>query len=223
MSITGNLALILKQIPDTVKLVVVSKTQSIEAIRDVYNYGQRIFGENKVQEIIQKQPLLPVDIEWHFLGHLQTNKVKYIAPFISLIHSVDSLKLLAEINKEAQKSNKIINCLLEMYIASEETKFGLDMNETITILSSDAYKSMENIRITGVMGMATYSDDDGLTQREFAQLHSYFKTLKQKFFIDDANFKELSMGMSGDYLTAIEQGSTIVRIGTAIFGDRNYS
>lgn len=222
MSISKNLAAIRSNIPDNVKLVAVSKTQSIELIQEAYSCGQRIFGENKVQELQKKQLVLPTDIEWHFIGHLQTNKVKYIAPFVSLIHSVDSFKLLSEINKEAKKNNRIISCLLEMYIAVEETKFGLDIIKASEILLSEGFKSLHNIQISGVMGMATYSDNPNIVRQEFSNLRSCFNLLKDKFFSEDNRFKEISMGMSGDYLIAIEEGSTMVRIGTSIFGERQY-
>jgi PLP dependent protein len=222
MSVRENLFLIRKQIPDHVKLVAVSKTQPNELIQEAYNCGQRIFGENKVQELLAKQSVLPTDIEWHFIGHLQTNKIKYIAPFISMIHGADSLKLLAEINKEAKKNNRVIPCLLEMYIAAEETKFGLDLDEAVEILSSDLFKTMHNIQISGVMGMATYTEDSNQIRQEFGKLHSFFETLQNRFFKNDAGFSEISMGMSGDFLLAIEEGSTMVRIGTSIFGDRQY-
>jgi PLP dependent protein len=223
MAIAENLRLIQEDIPSHVSLVVVSKTQSIEKIREVYNCGQRIFGENRVQELTAKQKELPQDIEWHLLGHLQTNKVKYIAPFISLIHSVDSLKLLIEINREALKNNRIINCLLEFYIASEETKFGLSFEEALDILLSKEYGNMKNIRICGVMGMASFTDDDNIIRNEFRNLKQYFNQLKKRFFDDVSYFKEISMGMSGDYHIAIEEGSNMVRIGTAVFGNRNYN
>jgi PLP dependent protein len=220
MGIIKNLNTIKESIPSQVKLIAVSKTYPTERILEIYNSGHKIFGENKAQEIIDKQPQLPDDIEWHFIGHLQTNKVKYIAPFISMIHSIDSLKLLKEINKEALKNNRIIDCLLEMYIASEESKFGLDMNEAVQILESAEFKSLSNIRICGVMGMATYTDDTTLVRKEFKTLKFYFTQLKEKYFPGENFFKEISMGMSGDYTIAIEEGSTIVRIGTAIFGER---
>lgn len=220
MAISDNLKSIKKKIPSQVKLIAVSKTYTVESILEIYNSGHKIFGENKAQEIIDKQPQLPNDIEWHFIGHLQTNKVKYIAPFISMIHSIDSLKLLQEINKDAIKNNRIIDCLLEMYIASEESKFGLDMNEVIQILESSEFKSLHNVRICGVMGMATFTDDTTVVRKEFKNLKSYFTQLKEKYFPGENFFKEISMGMSGDYSIAIEEGSTIVRIGTAIFGER---
>lgn len=222
MSIADNLKCIKETIPSNVELVVVSKTQSVEHILEAYHCGQRIFGENKVQELTAKQKELPKDIEWHLLGHLQTNKVKYIATFISLIHSVDSLKLLMEISKEALKNNRTINCLLEFYIASEETKYGLSWEEACDILNSNEFKELKNIRICGVMGMASFVDDELTIRREFKTLVEYFNQLKKEFFPDKSYFKEISMGMTSDYLSAIEEGSTMVRIGTAIFGERNY-
>ena len=187
---------------------------------EAYDAGQRIFGENKVQEIVEKHALLPPDITWHFIGHLQTNKVKYIAPFISLIHSIDSLKLLTEVNREALKNNRIIECLLEFHIATEETKFGLNYPEAISILKSDVYKQLENIRITGLMGMSSFSEDFALVRNEFRTLHTHFISLKNRYFSQTESFRHISMGMSGDYQIAIEEGSTLIRLGTIIFGDR---
>jgi PLP dependent protein len=208
---------IFKEIPSHVRLVVVSKTVPAETVHEVYKLGCKIFGENRVQSLIEKQPLLPADIEWHFIGHLQTNKVRYIAPFVSMIHSVDSLKLLKEIDKEALKNNRVILCLLQFHIATEETKFGLDLAEAREILNSSELAGLKNVRICGVMGMATYTEDYDLVRREFRNLWEIFNTIQKEFFPGDANFKEISMGMSGDYKIAIEEGSTIVRIGTAIF------
>ncbi len=222
MSIANNVKCIKETIPPHVSLVVVSKTQSVEHILEAYQCGQRIFGENKVQELTAKQKELLSDIQWHLLGHLQTNKVKYIAPFVSLIHSVDSLKLLKEINAEAIKNNRTIDCLLEFYIASEETKFGLSWEEACDILHSEDFKTLQNIRICGVMGMASFVDDKAIIRREFKTLVEYFGSLKKEFFAQDYHFKEISMGMTSDYLIAIEEGSTMVRIGTAIFGARDY-
>jgi PLP dependent protein len=196
--------------------------QPVEALMEAYQAGQRIFGENKARELVFKQSQLPQDIEWHFIGHLQTNKVRYLAPFISLIHSIDSLNLLKEVNKEAMKCNRVIDCLLQFHIATEETKFGMDLEEASALLDSEGFKSMYHIRITGVMGMSSFSDDMGLVRAEFKSLHDYFHILKGKYFKHRDEFKDLSMGMSGDYKVAIGEGSTIVRIGTAIFGDRKY-
>jgi len=220
MSIVDNLLAIRNEIPEHVKLIAVSKTYPAENIMQAYNAGHKIFGENRAQEIFDKQPKLPADIEWHFIGHLQTNKVKYITPFVSLIHSIDSLKLLAEVNKEAEKNNRIIDCLFEMYIAREESKMGLDIAEVETILHSPEYKKMQNIKICGLMGMATFTDDATVVRNEFRNLKTYFDNIKEKYFKNTAEFKEISMGMSGDYHIAIEEGSTMVRIGTAIFGKR---
>jgi len=220
MSVSINLKKIQSTLPSSVKLVVVSKTHPVDTIMEVYNAGHRVFGENKAQELISKQPLLPNDIEWHFIGHLQTNKVKYIVPFINLIHSVESFKILKEINKEGCKNNRIVDCLLQFYIASEETKYGLSLEEAEEILNSDDYKKMSNVRVCGVMGMATFTDNKQQVSNEFNNLKQIFNKLKTKYFNSNKAFKEISMGMSDDYLVAIEQGSTIVRVGTAIFGSR---
>lgn len=217
-----HIAEILETIPSNVKLVAVSKTRPVEDINLVYQAGIRNFGENKVQEMAAKYPLLPNDINWHLIGHLQTNKVKLIAPFVSLIHSVDSLKLLVEINRQAEKNNRIIDCLLQLFIATEETKYGLDYEEAIEIINSEEYGSMKNIRIRGLMGMATFTENLHVVRHEFKSLKLAFDQIKEKYFNQDPNFSEISMGMSGDYIIAIEEGSTIVRIGTAIFGERSY-
>lgn len=222
MSIQHNLEEVLKRIPKNVNLVAVSKTKPIEAILEAYQAGQRIFGENKALELAEKHEVLPKDIIWHFIGHLQTNKVKYIAPFVHLIHSVDSTKLLTVINKEGEKNCRTIDCLLQFYIATEENKYGFDLEEASALLNSKEFKEMQNIRIFGVMGMATYTPDNLLIHQEFAQLKTYFEKLKKEFFNDKPYFKEISMGMSGDYLIAVEEGSTTVRIGSTIFGERNY-
>lgn len=221
--IAANITKILQEIPQTVKLVAVSKTKPNEALMEAYDVGQRAFGENKVQELVLKHEQLPKDIEWHMIGHLQSNKVKYIAPFIGLIHSVDSLKLLETINKEGAKNNRVIDCLLQFYIASEETKFGLDLEEAHLLLSSPLYQSMQHIRITGVMGMASFSDDEHIIRTEFRLLKFYFKILKETYFKDDnkTDFSICSFGMSGDYSIAIEEGSNLVRVGSTIFGDRH--
>ena len=221
MGIKENLALYKIKIPEHVKLVAVSKTKPVSDILLAYHGGHKIFGENKAQELINKQPQLPSDIEWHFIGHMQSNKVKYIAPYICLIHSVDSLKLLKEINKQALKNNRFIDCLLQFHIATEESKFGLNYEEAAEILHSESYSTMENTRVTGVMGMATFTNDEMMIRNEFKQLKDIFENLKQEFFQDDEKFKEISMGMSDDYTIAIDEGSTIVRIGSAIFGMRN--
>lgn len=205
-----------------IQLVAVSKTKPIEVIQEAYNAGQRIFGENQVQELMEKHAALPKDIQWHLIGHLQSNKVKYIAPFISLIHSVDSLKLLVEINKQALKNNRVIDCLLQIHIADEETKFGLDYDEVIELLRSETFTTLQNIRIIGLMGIATNTDKEKLIKEEFYELKTLFTGIKASFFRKDSYFKELSMGMSSDYKIAIEQGSTMIRLGSTIFGARAY-
>jgi hypothetical protein len=220
MSIRDNISKLKEQLPSTVKLITVSKTNPVESIREAYDAGQRLFGENRVQEIVDKQHQLPVDIEWHFIGHLQSNKVKFIAPFVSMIHSIDSLKLLAEVNREAYKNNRVIDCLLEMYVATEENKFGLDMNEVFSLLESSEFIEMKNIRICGIMGMATFTDYTDVVRKEFKSMRAYFEIIKEKYFSASLSFKEISMGMSSDYKIAIEEGSSMVRIGTAIFGSR---
>ena len=222
MGTKKNLARISASIPPHVTLVAVSKTHPPETIMEAYHTGIQVFGENKAQELINKQPLLPSDIQWHFIGHLQRNKVKYIAPFVHLVHSVDSLRLLKEINEEAEKNDRIINCLLQFHIASEQTKYGLDLDEARDILNSDEYPTLKNVRLCGVMGMGTFTDDEALTRTEFKHLKQLFDTLKSEFFSRNEHFKEISMGMSGDYPIAIEEGSTIVRIGSSIFGERFY-
>jgi hypothetical protein len=222
MGIAENLAEITKRIPQGVKLVAVSKTKSADDIMEAYNAGHKIFGENKVQELTAKSDRLPKDIEWHFIGHLQTNKVKYIAPFVNMIHAVDSLKLLKIINSEAAKNNRIIPCLLQFHIAEEASKFGLAIPDAKKILESEAFRQMKNITICGVMGMATFTDDDSQISSEFRTLKSIFEIIKKEHFGSAGNFNEISMGMSDDYLLAINEGSTIVRVGSKIFGARNY-
>ncbi len=222
MSIAGNLIKIKNQLPHGVRLAAVSKTHSVEEILEAYSTGHRCFAENKVQELSAKYPLLPRDIEWHFIGHLQTNKVKYIAPFVAMIHSIDSLKLLQVVNKEAAKNNRTIPCLLQFHIAEEETKFGLSLEEAEELLTSESYALLNNISIAGVMGMATFTDNHQQVRREFRQLRTILSILKEKYFKDISTFCELSMGMSDDYLIAVEEGSTLVRIGSSIFGARNY-
>ncbi len=209
-----------KTLPPTVTLVAVSKTKPVEDILSIYQCGQRVFGENKVQELCSKFESMPKDIEWHLIGHLQTNKVKYIAPFVSLIHAVDSLKLLQEINKQAQKHNRVIKCLLQIYIAKEESKFGLDFDEAISILHSQEFVALEHINIVGLMGMATNSDDQSIVKKEFTQLEKFYQELKKDNTIAHCNFSTLSMGMSNDYAVAIDCGSNMVRIGSSIFGNR---
>ena len=221
MSVKDNLQKILKELPGNVRLVAVSKTKPNELIREAYNAGQRVFGENKAQELISKQPELPKDIKWHFIGHLQTNKVKYITPFVSMIESVDRLKLLKEVNKQAKKNERTVDCLIQFHIADEETKFGFSKEEAVEMLESELYQSFNNVRIAGVMGMATFTEDMEQVRKEFRVLKNIFNFFKKEYFKDNDDFKEISMGMSGDYQIAIEEGSTNVRIGTAIFGKRN--
>ena len=221
MSIADNLLKYKNELDgEQVKLIAVSKYQQPEAILEAYNAGQRIFGENIVQELADKQAQLPADIEWHLIGHLQSNKVKYIAPFISLIQSVDSLKLLIEINKQAKKHDRVIDCLLQIYIADEDTKFGLGFDEVIELLRSEEYAALKNIRITGLMGIASNNATEKQTNDEFTELKVLFDGIKVSFFRKDDAFREISMGMSGDYKLAIEAGSTMVRIGSSIFGKR---
>lgn len=222
MDIRNNLDELKKHIPENVKLVAVSKTKPASDIEEAYNAGQRVFGENKAQELSAKAEVLPKDIEWHFIGHLQTNKVKYIAPVVSLVHAVDSLKLLKEINKQAANNNRVIDCLLQFHIAEEATKFGLSRNEADELLQSDGFAKLNNIRIIGVMGMATYTSDKEQIKREFDNLVKYKNSIKEQYFIGKDYFKEVSMGMSGDYKIAIQEGSTMVRVGSLIFGERNY-
>lgn len=222
MSIAANLMALREEIEQggKAKLIAVSKTRTTGEILEAYNAGQRIFGENQVQELTEKHEAFPKDIEWHLIGHLQTNKVKYIAPFVSLIHSVDSIKLLQEINKQALKNNRIIDCLLQIFIADEDTKFGLGHDEAIELLRSAEFAEMKNVRIAGVMGIATNTDKEGHIKEEFYELKMFFDGLKASFFRKEDSFKEISMGMSGDYKLALEQGSTMVRIGSTIFGQR---
>lgn len=219
MSIRQNIENIKSKLPEHVKLVAVSKTQPNEYILEAYNSGHKIFGENKVQEIVKKYNDLPNDIEWHFIGHLQTNKVKHIAPFVHLIHSIDSLKLLKEVNKEAIKNERIISCLLQFHIADEETKFGLSLEKAQQILNSAEFVSMRNIKISGVMGMATFTEDGKQVISEFKMLKYIFNTLKNEYFPNSKNFCEISMGMSHDFSFALNEGSTIIRIGSKVFGE----
>jgi len=202
------------------KLIAVSKNHPAEAVKEAYEAGQRIFGENLVQEMVDKQAQLPTDIEWHLIGHLQTNKVKYIAPFVSVIHAVDSIKLLKEIDKQALKNNRVIDCLLQIYIADEDTKFGLEFDEAIELLRSEEFQELKNVRITGLMGIATNNVPEKQVQVEFEELSTLFDGLKQSLFKGDDAFAELSMGMSADYKIALDEGSTMVRIGSNIFGKR---
>ena len=219
MSIATNLLTIKEILPDHVTLVAVSKTKSNEEILEAYESEQRVFGENKIQEMAQKWESLPKDIQWHMIGHVQRNKVKYMAEFVSLIHGVDSLRLLMEINKQAKKYNRKISCLLQMHIAEEDSKFGLDMSELDAIIKSEEFKQLENIKLVGLMGMATFTSDKTQIRKEFKHLKCIFDDLKNVL----PNVSILSMGMSSDYTIAIEEGSNMVRIGSSIFGSRNYS
>jgi len=219
--IKENLINIKNSIPSHVTLVAVSKTKPNELIEEAYSSGQRIFGENKAQELKNKAEVLPKDIEWHFIGHLQSNKVKYIAPYASLIHSIDSIKLLTEVNKQANKNNRTIDCLLQFHIAMEESKFGLSIEEAKEMLTSTEFSSLKNIKIVGVMGMASFINSEEQVRKEFASLKHIFAQLNNSFFKQSETFKTISMGMSGDYKIAIEEGSTMVRVGSAIFGIRN--
>jgi hypothetical protein len=221
MQIAENLKKIKSSLPENVKLIAVSKFKSYDDILEAYHAGQIVFGENRVQELTDKYEQLPKDIEWHMIGHLQTNKVKYLASFVHMIHGVDSLKLLKEINKQAKKVERKQKCLLQIHIADEETKFGLSKEEVFDLLESDTYKAFENIEICGVMGMATLTDNAEQIHNEFSALKNLFDELKQNYFAIQESFAEISMGMSGDYKIAIAEGSTMVRIGSSIFGARN--
>lgn len=201
-------------------LVAVSKTKPQSAILELYEEGQRVFGENRVQELVDKQDALPKDIQWHMIGHLQTNKVKYIAPFVHLIHSVDSPKILKEINKQAVKNDRTIDCLIQFHIAEEDSKYGFDLDEAMTFLKSPEFQGLQNVRIVGVMGMATFTEDENQVRNEFRSLKEIFDLIKKAFFEEVDSFKEISMGMSGDYKIAMEEGSTMVRIGSLLFGAR---
>ena len=217
--IKDNLSTLLQSIPNSATLVAVSKTKPVASLLEAYEAGQRDFGENKVQEMVAKYEELPKDIRWHLIGHLQTNKVKYIAPFVYLIHSVDSLKLLKEINKRALQNSRVINVLLQIHIAKEETKFGLSFNEAEELLKSEEVQAMKNISIVGLMGMATNTNDQQIIEEEFCSLKSFYDKLKTEY----PKFKYLSMGMSGDYKIAVKCGSNMVRVGSAIFGQRVYT
>ena len=222
MSISLILSSIKAELPKQVRLVAVSKYHPVEMIQEAYDAGQRLFGENHVQEMTQKYALLPKDIEWHFIGHLQTNKVKYIAPFVSLIHSVDSLKLLKEINKQAEKAQRVIPCLLQIHIAKEETKFGFSFDECREMLRQGEWKNLKNVQLCGVMGMGTFTDNVDQVRSEFHSLKDFFDEIKENVCSDNPSFREISMGMTDDYPIAIEEGSTLIRIGTKIFGERIY-
>ena len=210
------------ELPENVRLVAVSKYHPVEALQEAYDGGQRIFGESKVQEMTMKYEALPKDIEWHFIGHLQKNKVKYIAPYVALIHGIDSYKLLAEVDKQAEKAGRVIPCLLQIHIAQEETKFGFSPDECMAMLDEGTWRTLTHVQIAGLMGMATYTDNHEQIIREFSTLSSLFQKLKETHFKDEPAFCELSMGMSGDYPLAIGQGSTLIRIGSRIFGERHY-
>lgn len=218
MFIKENLTELNKQLPSTVSLVAVSKTKPVADIREAYEAGQRIFGENRIQEMVNKYEVLPKDIEWHMIGHLQRNKIKYMAHFVDLIHGVDSLKTLQEIDKQAKKHQRVIKCLLQVKIAREETKFGMDAETVISILDSDLLPSMKNVKIEGLMGMASFTADLSVVSKEFSTLKSLYDQLNN----GGHQLTVLSMGMSGDYMTAIENGSNMIRVGSAIFGVRNY-
>ncbi len=222
MTITKNLHTISSQLPDHVSLVAVSKTKPVSDLMEAYNAGQRVFGENKIQEMVEKYEQMPKDIEWHMIGHVQRNKVKYMAEFVSLIHGVDSLKLLKEINKQAQKYDRIIHCLLQIKIAEEDSKFGMSHDDAMSLIQSEEFLSLKNVCIDGVMGMATFTDDMDQIETEFNRLKSTFDKLKT-INNTQTNWHIVSMGMSGDYQLAIECGSTMVRVGSSIFGSRNYA
>lgn len=222
MDIQANLKEVLDQLPEGVRLVAVSKFHPNEAIEEAYKVGQRIFGESREQELSTKYETLPKDIKWHFIGHLQTNKVKYIAPYIAMIHAVDSYKLLAEIDKQAAKYNRVIPCLLEIHIAQEESKYGFTFDTCRQMLEEGGWKQLKHVCIAGVMGMGTNTDDEKEVEKEFRSLADFFKSLKQDYFSQTDSFKEISMGMSHDYQIAIKCGTTLVRVGSKIFGERIY-
>ncbi len=222
MSIKSNIQEIRKSVPEHVKLVCVSKFHSAGSILEAYEAGERIFGESRVQEMTDKQPNLPSDIQWHFIGHLQTNKIKYIVPFVSLIHGVDSMKVLKEIDRQAENAGRVISCLLQVHIADEETKFGFIARELKDMFESDEFNQLKSVKIEGLMGMATLTDDEAKIRREFRNLKALRDEIKQTYFSDSESFRELSIGMSDDYKIAIEEGSTMIRIGTSIFGAREY-
>ena len=220
MSVRANIDELRKTVPEQVKIVAVSKFHPSQMIREAYDDGQRIFGESRVQELQEKHPALPADIEWHFIGGLQRNKVKFIAPFVSLIHSLDSERLMLEIEKQGAANNRKIACLLQIHIAEEDTKSGFSIDECRDFLAEGKWRTCTHVQLAGVMGMATYTDDAEQVRREFRQLKGFFDEMKSQYFSDDENFKEISMGMSGDYPIAIEEGSTMIRVGTLIFGER---
>ncbi|MDR0660884.1 MAG: YggS family pyridoxal phosphate-dependent enzyme [Prevotellaceae bacterium] len=221
-NIKDNLLQIKSSLPGHVRMVAVSKLHPVSELIEAYEAGQRIFGENKVQELLLKQEAMPKDIQWHLIGHLQTNKVKYVVPFASLIHGIDSLKLLKEVDKQANKIDKTVDCLLQIHIAQEESKFGFSDDEVKEVLSNNGFEELGNVRIRGLMGMATFTENEDQVRKEFKGLKQLFNELKATFFVDNTEFDILSMGMSNDYKIAIEEGSTMVRIGSSIFGERNY-
>lgn len=224
MSIAQNLSQLLNELkPYNSTLIAVSKTHPAEAIKEAYDLGQLEFGENKVQELQDKKEALPTDIHWHLIGHLQSNKVKYICPYVHLIHSVDSLKLLEEINKQAEKNNRIVSCLLQVHIAQEETKFGADEHDIRNWLSTNLLDQYSHVKIKGFMGMASLTEDTSKIKQEFRQLKSLFDECKQQYNTTNTDWQELSMGMSSDYKIALDEGSTMVRVGSAIFGNRSYT
>ena len=220
MSIKSNIKKLTESVHSEVKIVAVSKFHSTDEIMEAYEAGQRIFGESRVQELVQKNEELPKDIEWHFVGGLQRNKVKQIAPFISLIHSVDSERLMREVNKQAAANNRTIPCLLQIHVAEEDTKSGFTPDECLQFLSEGVFKEYTHVKLVGIMGMATFTDDEDKVRNEFQQLKQLFDKVKSQYFANDSDFKEISMGMTGDYPTAIEEGSTMIRVGTLIFGER---
>lgn len=221
--IADNLQRVRATLQPDVELVAVSKFHPVEALQEAYAAGQRIFGESHVQELVAKQEVLPKDIVWHFIGHLQTNKVKYMAPFVSLIHAVDSLKLLREIDKQAAKVDRVIDVLLQLHVAAEETKFGFTPDELLAMLDAGEWRNFTHVRIVGLMAMATNTDDTQQIAKEFDRVNATFQTARERYFADNPAFKERSMGMSGDYLIAQAHGSTMVRVGSLIFGARNYN
>ncbi|GAA6256262.1 YggS family pyridoxal phosphate-dependent enzyme [Bacteroides sp. f07] len=223
MSIADNLKQVLAELPQGVRLVAVSKFHPNEAIEEAYRAGQRIFGESKVQEMTAKYESLPKDIEWHFIGHLQSNKIKYMIPYVAMIHGIDTYKLLAEVNKQAVKAGRTANCLLQIHVAQEETKFGFSPEECREMLDTGEWKALTNVRICGLMGMASNTDNIEQINREFCLLDRLFNELKETWFAGSDDFRELSMGMSHDYHEAIAAGSTLVRVGSKIFGERNYN
>lgn len=223
MSVSANIENIRQAIPSGIELIAVSKTMPEEVIMEAYNAGQRKFGENKVQELASKQLNLPSDIQWHFIGHLQTNKVKYIVPFVEMIQSVDSYKLLKEIDKQAAKAKRSIQCLLQFHIAEEETKYGFNLEEAKQMFQTLKNEPLHHVIICGVMGMATFTDDEKQLRKEFKSLKTIFENIKKDYLSEITNFKEISMGMSGDYILAIEEGATIIRVGSNIFGNRLYN